>query len=86
MISDCRIRIISISLENLELQGFLGIFLLENSAQFEKARSTLSVIPKMYGYEHVLAVKNDLNKAEEKLKKVQKMQSGWDAKQNEKCI
>ena len=27
---------------------------------------------------------SDLNKAEERLKKVQKMQSDWDAKQNEK--
>ena len=62
----------------------LEVKLMENSAQFEKARSTLSAIPKMYGYENVLAVKNDLNKAEERLKKVQKMQSDWDAKQNEK--
>ncbi len=62
----------------------LEVKLMENLAQLEKARSTLSAIPKMYGYENVLAVKNDLNKAEEKLKKVQKMQSDWDAKQNEK--
>ena len=62
----------------------LEVKLMENSAQLEKARSTLSAIPKMYGYENVLAVKNDLNKAEERLKKVQKIQSDWDAKQNEK--
>ena len=61
-------------------QKDLEVKLMENLAQLEKARSTLSAIPKMYGYENVLAVKNDLNKAEEKLKKVQKMQSDWKRK------
>lgn len=65
-------------------QKDLKVKLMEIRCNLRKPEVHYQQFQRCKDIENVLAVKNDLNKAEEKPKKVQKMQSDWDAKQNEK--